>query len=283
MNKAYEEITNQIIDQLQQGEIPWTRPWFGRLAITSYATGKPYSILNQMLLGNESGEYITWHQIQEHGAHLKKGSRGKKIYLWKSIEKTETNKDGEIIKKTVPYLRSYIVFKVADCIGIEPRWQSKALNTAISPIKQAEDIIHQYLSREKINLIHKKNESYYSVKYDYINIPEITNFRTAEGYYSVLAHESVHSTGAEKRLNRFNSRDRDDLFGSQKYSREELVAEMGSAFLLNHLGIDSGSTIKQNAAYIQNWLETLKNDTNMVVVAATRAEKAVQYILTNNK
>ena len=283
MNKAYEEITNQIISQLQQGQIPWTKPWFGAQSVISYATGRPYSILNQMLLGDEAGEYITWHQIQEQGGHLKKGCKGRKIYLWKTIEKTETTRDGEIIKKQVPYLRSFVVFKIADCDGIQPRWQPKASNSTASPIESAENTIHQYLSREKINLIHKKIESYYSVKHDHINIPEITYFRSAESYYSVLAHEAIHSTGAETRLSRFRLKDKDDQFGSEKYSREELVAEMGSAFLLHHLGIDSSKTLKQNAAYIQNWLEALKNDTNMVVVAATRAEKAVQYILTNNK
>ena len=146
MNKIYEEITNKILDQLHKGIIPWEQPWFGQRLAISYATGRPYSFLNMIVgLGGNVGEFITWHQIQKQKAHLRRGSKGWRVYFWDSFEKKEVTKDGETVIKTVPYLRVYTVFAVDDVDGIERRWQPKTtISTATEIIKHAEDIANNY-------------------------------------------------------------------------------------------------------------------------------------------
>jgi len=278
-NKVYQEITDKIIEQLQNGTVPWEQPWFGASGAISYATGRAYSLLNQLILGGESGEFLTWHQIQQHNGHLRKGSKGRRVFFWSTYDKTETNGNGETVIKQIPYLKTYTVFRVDDCDGVTNRWQPKAKANTNTPIKQAEETAIKYLDREHIELKNIRNEAYYSVKEDYINMPIFSNFKSSEDYYSTLLHEIVHSTGSQKRLARFKFNDTSSPFGSPNYSREELVAEMGSSFLLNHLGISNTRTFEQNAAYIKSWLKALNNDTSLIAVAAGRAERAVQFIL----
>lgn len=280
---AYQEITNKIINQLQNGTVPWEQPWFGANGATSYATGKQYSLLNQLLLG-DSSEYLTWNQIQQNNAHLRKGSRGKRVFFYKTLAKPVTDDKGEIVSiKQIPFLKTYTVFKVEDCDGIKPRWQTKhegVIDT--SSIKQFKDAIQKYLDREHIELKHDTNEAYYSKKHDFINLPPISNFKSVEDYAGTLVHEVTHSSGAAHRLNR-NPNNIPAPFGSKEYSREELVAEMGASFLLKKFNIDTQRTLEQNAAYIKNWISILSNDISLVAVAAGRAEKAVQYILGNEE
>lgn len=290
-NSIYNEITESIIKQLENsnGIAPWNQPWLCSRAI-SFATGKPYSYLNTMLV-ESAGEFISWAGIQAErrknpsaNIHLRKGSSGHHIYLWKSIDVEEKDEQGLVtVIKQVPFLRRFTVFNVEDVVGLEPRWQSKAKNTTISPIKQAEDIANKYLQREYIELKHTDpNKAYYSISRDLINIPSINNFKAAEHYAQVLYHECAHSTGHPLRLGRFKANDHSAPFGSENYSKEELIAEMASAFALRRLGIDTTNTQEQNAAYIKSWIGVLKNDTSMVVIAAGRAEKAVRYIFNDD-
>lgn len=281
MNKAYEEITNKIIDQLKNGCVPWEQPWFGVRGARSYNTNKAYSFLNQLILGGESGHYITWHQLNMLKGHLRKGSKGKRVFFWSTFDKAEENENGEKVIRKIPYLKTYTVFHVCDCEGLPQRWiPQNPIGKDNKPVDLAENTIKQYLDREKIELKHQNpNEAYYSVKYDFINIPELHNFKSSEEYYSALFHESVHSTGHRKRLQRFKENDTSSPFGSPDYSREELVAEMGSSFLLKQVGIDNSRTLEQSAAYIQSWIAALKNDYSLIAIAASRAERAVEYIL----
>ncbi len=279
MNQAYTEIQNTIITLLEQGTIPWEQPWFGSKGAISFNTGRPYSWLNQMLI-QESGEFLTWNQIQLNGGHLRRGSKGKRVYFYRTFEKQERNDKGEIIIKTVPYLRSYTVFNANDCDGIVKRWHHQKPNTNLTPIQQVEDAVNKYLIREHIELRHRNEcEAYYSKKYDYINIPPLANFKhSAEDYYATMLHEVVHSTSAEKRLNR----DTSGSFGSVAYAREELVAEIGAAFLLKKFNIDSKRSIEQSAAYIKSWITSLRNDSKLIPVAAGKSERAVQFILSED-
>jgi antirestriction protein ArdC len=284
-NNVYQEITEKIIAQLSKGIIPWEQPWFGTRGAISHSTGESYSLLNQMILGGESGEFITWHQIQMLKGRIIKGSKGRKVYFWGTIEVGDENEKGERIIKKIPYLRTFTVFRVDDCEGIENRWQSKQGNTAtVPPITQAESTTNQYLNREGIKLEHKNSgEAYYSPRQDFINVPTINNFRSSEAYYSTLLHEIIHSTGHKKRLGRFNPDEHLSPFGSPDYSREELVAEIGASFLLKRLNIDNDKTLQQNSAYIQSWIRALNNDVRLIAVAAGRAEKAAQFVLGEKK
>jgi len=283
-NKIYQEITEKIIAQLTKGIIPWEEPWFGNCGAISHATGRAYSLLNQLALGGESAEFVTWHQIQMLKGRVIKGSKGRKVYFWHTFDKAEVNEKGERIIKKIPYLRTYTVFRVDDCEGIEARWQPKQGNTTVSPIALAEETTNQYLNREGIKLEHKNSgEAYYAPRQDYINVPSINNFRSSEAYYSTLLHEIVHSTGHKKRLGRFKVDEHLSPFGSPDYSREELVAEMGASFLLRRLNIDNAKTLQQNSAYIQNWIQVLNNDMSLIAIAASRAEKAVQFVMGEKK
>ena len=281
MNKTYNTICEQLVAAIQaSGTLPWHQPWYGTTQAVSYATGKPYSILNQLLLGGIADEFLTWNQVQQHQARLRKGCHGHRVYFWHCFEKVELDQAGKKVTKQIPFLKTFTVFSVHDCEGIKPRWQQhKKSSTTISPIKQAEDLVNQYLTREKINLEHTRNEAFYSISRDIINIPQFDNFCSAEEYYSTLLHEATHSTGHMKRLARFKPNDKSSPFGSPNYGREELIAEMGASFLLHRLGIENKNTFSQNAAYLQNWIRALQNDVSLIPIAATRAEKAVQYIL----
>ena len=275
MNKAYEEITNKIIEQLKNGCVPWEQPWFGQSQAISYATGKAYSFLNQLILGFTGGEYLTWNQIQQHKSFLRKGSKGHRVFFWSTFDKVELTADGERITKKIPYLKTFTVFSVNDCDGLQPRW-----GKIQEPIQHVEDAIQMYLDREKIELKHHNTkETYYSPKYDYINIPPINNFISSEDYYSALTHEVIHSTGHSKRLNRLNPNGVSAPFDPNDYSREELVAEIGAAFLLNKFNIETKHSLEQNAAYINGWLNALENDMSLFAIAAGRAEKAVKFVL----
>ena len=269
MNKVYEIVTNRIIKQLEEGTVPWHKGWFGRNACISYSTGKQYSIINQMLLG-EAGEYITWKQVQENGGKVKDGAKSKVVVFWKMMRQGEVNDEGELEVKMIPILRYYRVFNINDCEGIEPKHTK--VNEDFNPIEEAEKVVNEYLTREDIKVL-TRNHAAYSPIEDAIMMPKTEQFESEAEYYSTFFHEMVHSTGAEKRLNRIS---KDACFGDELYSKEELVAEIGSAFMMNNLNIEGA--FNNSVAYIDEWLEKLKKDPKMIVSAAGKADKAVEYI-----
>ena len=268
MNKVYEIVTQKIIEQLEQGTIPWHKGWFGKNACISYSTGKEYSLLNQMLLG-DAGEYITMKQIQEHNGALNKGAKSKVVVFWKMMKETEINEDGdEVTKKMIPVLRYYRVFNIKDT-DLEPKHNK--VNEDFEPIAEAEKIADKYLTRENIK-VNESDVASYSPTEDCINMPNQEQFESEAEYYSTLYHEMVHSTGHKSRLNRI----KDTAFYSQEYGKEELVAELGSAFLMNTLGIDGA--FNNSASYIDAWLKQIKGNPQMIVNASAQAEKAVNLI-----
>jgi len=288
MNKLYEEVTNQIISMMEQGMIPWHKPWTGTSAgAISHSTGKPYSLLNQILL-MVPGEYITWNQCHQEGGTVKKGAKAKHVYFWKLYKKPETDEDGNPVlddegkQKTVniPVLKSFTVFHINDCEGINAKWAGKLPKVPAAPIEEAERVLAEYITREKITLENDaiSDRAYYAPGIDTIHLPRIDQFTETAEYYSTAFHEATHSTGHPSRLNRFEL-GKVAAFGSQDYSKEELVAEIGAACILHQMGIETPGSLKNNAAYLQNWLSALKNDKQMIIGAASRAEKAVCMIL----
>jgi len=284
MNKIYEEVTDQIIAMLEQGQIPWRKPWAGTEAgAISYNTGKPYSLLNQILL-QVPGEYITFNQCKEKGGSVKKGAKGKRVYFWKLYRKTETETDengNEVeVTKTIPVLKSFTVFNIEDCEGITPKWQDKLPEVPAQPIEEAERVLTDYVTREGITLENQliSGKAYYSPAFDKIVTPRIDQFESSAEYYSTAFHEAVHSTGHPKRLNRLTT-GKSAAFGGEDYSKEELCAEIGSACILHRMGIDTPESFRNSAAYVQGWLRALKDDKQLIIGAASRAEKAVAYIM----
>lgn len=268
----YAEITNRIISELEQGRIPWHKPWIANRAAVSHSTGKPYSLLNQMLLG-KPGEYVTFKQCQQEGGKVKKGAKAQIVVFWKWLEK-EDEETGE--KKEIPYLQYFNVFHIDQCEGLKPKF-TQEFPDVCDPDQQAEAIISDYCSREGV-YVHRteSDQAYYHPSTDRIVLPLLSQFSNVAEYYSTAFHELTHSTGHKKRLDRL---EKTAFFGTEAYSKEELVAEIGAATLVNHVGLETSGSFRNSAAYIQSWLAALKDDKRMIVSAAGKAEKAVDLIL----
>lgn len=287
MKDLYQEITDRIIAELEQGIIPWKKPWSGvRSGAISYATGKPYSLINQLML--KPGEYITFNEAKKRGGKVKKGAHAHMVVFWKVIEKEKTDDSGKVITgndgkpltEAIPFLRYFNVFHIDDVEGVEPRWKDYLPATPAQPIEAAEQALKGYIARSGVGFENgKQDRAYYSPALDRISLPLMEQFAEAAEYYSTAFHEATHSTGHKSRLNRFTGDAANALFGSESYSKEELVAEIGSACILNELGIETPGSFKNSAAYIQNWLKALRNDKRMIVNAASKADKAVKLIL----
>ena len=273
MIDIYAQITDRIIAALEAGEIPWKKPWTGRSGCVSFVSGKPYSLLNHILLGGVAGEYITYNQCSQVGGHVRRGEKSKTIVFWKPFETVDAD-TGEI--ETHFYLRHYSVFHLSQCEGIRPRWNITA-HSDLQPDAVAEGIIRDYVDRSGVRFIATESgEAFYRPATDEVVVPCIGQYQEAAEYYSTTMHEIVHSTGHPARLNRIANT---ASFGSDEYSKEELVAELGSAFLVNHCGLETPSSFTNSAAYIQGWLKALKNDKRLLISAAGAAEKAVSLIL----
>ena len=270
----YSEITARIINQMENGIIPWQKPWVAGGKAISRSTGKPYSLLNQMLLGRP-GEYLTFKQCQEAGGKVRKGEKSQMVVFWKWVEQ-EDEETGEV--KEVPFLRYYNVFHIDQCEGIEAKHTTEtAFPDRAETLAAAQEIIADYIDREGVKLTHQEGDrAFYRPATDEIVLPLLRQFPSTAEYYSTAFHEITHSTGHEKRLNRLNHA---AFFGTEDYSKEELVAEIGAATLVNHIGLETSSSFRNNTAYIQNWLKVLKSDKRFIVSAAGKAEKAVNLIL----
>lgn len=280
MSKSvYEMVTDRIICQLENGIIPWEKPWTGiRSGAYNRISKKPYSLINQMLLGH-TGEYATFKQWTELGGHVRKGEKSEIVVFWKIQPVEEEQEDGTKTVKQIPLLRYYNVFHISQVDGVEPLPQDAIKD--IEPIEKADNLLHDYWSRENIVVEHiAGDKAYYSPSNDMICLPLMEQFKNANEYYSTAFHESVHSTMKGTRCDRTEERKGKLVaFGSDEYSKEELVAEIGSANLMIILEIETTKSFRNSSAYIQNWLSVLKNDVKFIVSASSKAEKAVKYIL----
>lgn len=280
-------VTDRIVEQMKQGIIPWQKPWVGGGAMAiSYTSRKPYSLLNQFLLG-KPGEWLTWNQIQERKGSVKKGAKSRFVVFYQMVDAKDEN--GNLIlddkgnAKTYPILKWYRVFHLDDVEGIESKIETVEANPNLKPIEEAEKVINGYVEREKaigFSFINNRESgrAYYSPSEDQVVVPMLTQYAIPEEYYSTTFHELTHSTMHEKRCNR-QSENKVAAFGNEDYSREELVAEIGAAMLCNVIGIEAEKAFKNSVAYIQSWLKALKDDPKMIVWASGRAEKAAKYIL----
>lgn len=274
---VYEIITERIIEQLENGVIPWQKPWSGtHSGAYNRISNKPYSLLNQMIL-KHGGEYATFKQWSDLGGKIRKGEKSEVVTFWKIQPYEEENENGEKVIKQIPLLRYYNVFHISQVDGVEPKEQLKISN--LEPIEEAEKIKTDYMNREHLKIFEKvTNDAFYLPIQDYIQVPCKEQYQDIEEFYSTLFHEMIHSTGHKSRLNR---PDMQGIVrhGSEKYSKEELTAELGSAMIINILGIETEKSFKNSSGYIQDWLQVLKNDNKFIVSASSRAEKAVKYIL----
>lgn len=277
---VYKMVTERIIEQLENGVIPWQKPWTGtKSGAYNRVSRKPYSILNQMLL-QHSGEYATFKQWNEAGGHIGKFEKSEIVTFWKIQLIEEEEEDGTKVKKQIPMLRYYHVFHISQVDGVEPK--EKIELQELEPIEEAERVKREYMDREHLKIYEKiTDKAFYTPTFDYIEIPCKEQYKNVEEFYSTLFHEMIHSTGYYKRLNRLES-GASAGFGSETYSKEELTAEIGSAMILNRLGIETDRTFSNSTAYIQNWLQVLRNDNKFIISASSKSEKAVKYIFNEN-
>lgn len=280
----YSTITDRILADLEQGVRPWFKPWSaghteGRITRPLRHTGEPYSGINVLLLWSEAvahgyaaPHWMTFKQALDFGAHVRKGEKGSLVVYASRIEKTETGENGEDTERSIPFLKSYTVFNVEQIDGLPERY----LAPAAPPPAPMDRIAHAeaFFAATGSDLRHGGHQAYYAPALDYVQMPPFAAFRDAESYYSTLAHEHVHWTRHPTRLARDFGRKR---FGDEAYAREELVAELGSAFLAADLRL-TPEPREDHAAYIASWLKVLKGDKRFIVSAAAFAQRAADFL-----
>lgn len=270
-------VTDRIIEQMESGQIPWEKPWVGTNGAWSRSTGKYYSLLNQLML--PAGEYATIKQINEAGGKVNKGSKAKQVVFWKMLKKTETNDAGEEVEKTIPILRYYNVFNVETDTNLEVKHEKVIEPSGVDPIEGLENIKSDYCERGAVTFDEERGDrAFYAPMIHRVVVPEKAQFENVAEYYSTVFHELGHSTGHHTLLGRIDP-SHVSAFGSDDYSREELVAELTACAVLANTGVETSSSFRNNTAYIQSWVRALKEDAKAIVWASSRAQKAYNLIM----
>jgi antirestriction protein ArdC len=281
---VYTRITNKIIADLEQGVRTWMKPWNavntgGRIMTPLRHNGVPYSGINILILWAEATAqgfgariWMTFKQATELNAHVRKGEKGSLVVYANSITRTEEDDKGEETEREIHYMKGYTVFNVEQIEGLPEQYCAKPeiTTTPVERISQAEE----FFKATKAEVRYRGDRAFYSNDGDYIQMPVIEAFRDAESFYATLAHESAHWTKHSSRLDREFGRKQ---WGDQGYAREELVAELSSAFLCADLGI-TPEVRDDHASYIATWLTVLKNDKRAIFSAAAHAQKAVDFL-----
>lgn len=277
---VYETVTQRIVALLEQGTVPWRKPWRGGPGgiPRNLVSGKPYRGINVALLGCQDWDspwWLTFKQARDLDGHIRKGEKGTPVVLWKWLELAPPGGSAEDETERFPMLRYYTVFNLEQCEGVSHPAATPPTEPNFNPIDACEAVVSHMPNPPTIE--RGGDHACYRPGADLVNIPPPHRFDAPAGYYSTLLHELVHSTGHPSRLARKGITEL-EAFGSHTYSREELVAEFGASFLCVHCGIVN-ATIDNNAAYIDTWLGRLNSDKALVVVAAAQAQKAADFIL----
>jgi antirestriction protein ArdC len=274
-SKSYDRITERIVSLLSQGTVPWHKPWQVKTGLPrNLVSQKPYRGINVFLLiamNYESPHWLTLRQANQLGGQVKPGEKSCPVVFWKPME-VKDKESGE--DRKIPFLRLYHVFNVAQCQGLKNT--PPADDSAFVQTEPAEIVAKMPLPPA---IKHGMAAACYSPANDTIDMSDRERFDAEDSYHATLFHELVHSTGHEKRLKRAGIVDRNG-YGSDPYGKEELIAEMGSAFLCGYAGIVD-RTINHSAAYLEGWLKQLKQDRTLIVHAAAQAQKAADFILGN--
>ena len=280
---VFDRVTHKIISDLEQGVRPWKKPW----SVASPArglmrprrhNGEPYNGVNTLLLWDAALErgylnptWMTYRQAGEYGAHVRKGEKASFVVYASKVTKMEVDETtGEKREREIPFMRGYNVFNAEQIEGLPESFELKP------EVRKSGRLAHVdcFLRNTGAVIRHGGDRAYYSEINDYIQIPFIDDFRDRESYYAILAHEATHWTKHESRLNRDLGR---MFWGDEGYAREELVAEIGSAFLCADLGI-TPDIREDHAAYIHTWLEALKHDRKLIFTAAAHATRSVEFL-----
>jgi antirestriction protein ArdC len=280
----YTRITGTIVASLEKGVRPWTRPWSaenaaGRINRPLRHNGLPYSGINILMLwasaleqGFGSPSWMTFKQALELDAHVRKGEKGSLVVYANAVTKTEQNNAGEDVEREIHFLKGYTVFNVDQIEGLPEHYYAKPEPkfSAVERIAHAE----AFFASTRADIRYRGGRAYYAQEPDYIQMPPIESFRDAESFYATLAHEATHWTKHPRRLERDLGR---KSWGDAGYTHEELVAELGAAFLCADLEL-TAEVREDHASYIASWLEVLKNDNRAILTAAAHAQRAVDYL-----
>ena len=279
---VYEVINQRIMELLNEGTVPWRKTWnVATNQPKNLVSKKEYRGINVFMLACmpfSSPYWLTFKQCSDLKGMVKKGSKSTPVIFWKWLDRRDAcgdDSDTVTINGKIPMLRYYNVFNLDQIKGIEAPPSAETIINTFTPIERAEQIVTGMPLRPEIK--HGGNSASYSPMLDYVKLPVPEAFESPEEYYNTLNHELIHSVGHAKRLGRKGILE-PSYFGSHEYSKEELIAECGAAFLCGHAGIEQ-TTIVNSAAYIQGWLRSLKNDKTLLVHAAAQAQKASDYIL----
>jgi antirestriction protein ArdC len=282
---VYSRITGKIVADLEQGVRPWMKPWHaehpaGRITRPLRHNGIPYKGINVIMLwsasvtkGYAAPFWLTFKQALELGGHVKKGETGELIVYADRITRTETDDKGEEIEREIPFMKGYTVFNAEQCEDLPAHFTAKAERPALTPLQRI-DAADRFFAATGATIRHGGTRAFYAEGPDHVQMPPFESFRDAESYAATLAHECVHWTKHGKRLAREFGRVK---WGDEGYAKEELVAELGSAFLCADLEI-TPEVRDDHAAYIASWLAALKNDKRLIFTAAAHAQRAVDYL-----
>lgn len=285
MSKAvYKIIADRIIESLDQGIIPWRKPWHEQGLPKNGIRNKAYRGINIWLLNSthfQNPNWFTYKEVEKIGANVRKGEKGYPVIFWQMIKKEMTAEGGVVVMGSngqpkvsiIPLLRYYTVFNAEQCDNLPEKYfvkTQKPMNH--NPIEEAEGIFKGMPSKP---VVVTGDTACYRQLIDTVEIPSMTKFAKVEQYYSVLFHELAHSTMHPSRLDR---KMKDSKFGSQDYGREELLAEFSASYLCGVAGIEN-TTLTNSTAYIQNWMKAINEDNSMIVFAAAQAQKASDFIL----
>ncbi len=280
----YTRVTDAIVEALSHGVRPWLKPWScehvaGRITRPLRSNGVPYKGINILMLWGSAEEagfvspfWLTFQQAKELGGHVKKGEHGSPVVYAATFKKKDQNDEGDEIEQEIPFLKEYTVFCADQCEGLPPHFYATVTppTETLERIEQAET----FFAHTKADIRTGGNRAFYAIDADYVRMPPFETFRDAESHAATLAHELTHWTRHASRLNREFGRKR---WGDEGYAMEELVAELGAAFLCADLQI-TPDVCEDHASYIESWLKVLKDDKRAVFSAASHASKAVDFL-----
>jgi antirestriction protein ArdC len=284
-SNIYTRITDKIVADLEQGVRPWLRPWSvdhaeGRITRPLRYNGIRYNGINVVMLwsaaiikGYSCPHWLTFKQALDLGGNVRRGETGELVVYADRIKRTEIDARGEECEREIPFLKGYTVFNAEQCEGLPAQYMARPEIPALTPMQRLEEV-DRFFAATGADIRHGGTRAYYAEGADFVQMPPFETFRDAESYAATLGHELTHWTKHDKRLARDMGRVK---WGDEGYAREELVAELGSAFLCADLGI-TPETCEDHAAYIASWLRVLKDDKRFIFSAASHAQRAVDYL-----
>lgn len=289
-NHLAEQLTNEIVAELQQGKAIWQKPWSSYGLPKNYGSGRPYEGFNAFYLhhvtvkNNYTAPYfITFKQAQELGGRVRKGQKGTPIVYWKIYEAKDENQRIEQAaegkdhpcRRFVPFV--WTVFNIDQVEGVDFQLPAMPERSGPQILEACQHVVDSFPSpRPRIQ--HGGAQACYAPAPDIVQVPEPRRFVSTEAYHATLFHELIHATGHHTRLNRFTEDEKASRFGDEAYSKEELIAEMGASFLCAFTGIRE-AVFQNSVAYLQGWISRLREDKTMIIYAGTKAFKAASYIL----